>query len=126
MVQTLASQGILDIVGGPAHGPRVDACARARSLSSHRDGGIMVPCSLLFKMEGPWLWLIPLFHSALTRLPPPGGVVPADQNLKLKCSFDFVCSISELGVSLFDNDISDVSDLLKMKQKHFSVIKLKS
>ena len=60
---TLASQGLLDMVGGPAHGPRVDvvqlaACARARgalvtlailkelllAMSHRRRDGAVVPC----------------------------------------------------------------------------------
>ena len=60
---TLASQGLLGMVGGPAHGPRVDvvqlaACARARgalvtlaileelllAMSHRRRDGVVVPC----------------------------------------------------------------------------------
>jgi hypothetical protein len=90
------------VVGGPAHGPRVDvvqlaACARARALvtlailkeillamSHHRRDGALVP----HRDEGqpppnggdgdnvddrPRLGLIQLLRSALARLPPPGG-----------------------------------------------------
>ncbi len=91
------------MVGGPAHGPRVDVvqlavCARARALVTlailkefllvmshrHRDGAV-VPR----RDEGqppqnggdgdnvddrPRLGLIQLLRSALARLPPPGGV----------------------------------------------------
>jgi hypothetical protein len=43
--------------------------------------------------DGPWLGLIQLLRSALTRLPPPGGGIPtADQNLKFTLSFNFVCT----------------------------------
>ena len=60
---TLASQGLLGMVGGPAHGPRVDvvqlaACARARgalvtlakleelllAMPHRRRDGAVVPC----------------------------------------------------------------------------------
>jgi hypothetical protein len=90
------------VVGGPAHGPRVDvvplaACARARALvtltilkefllarSHRRRDGAVVPR----RDEGqppqnggdgdnvddrPRLGLIQLLRSALARLPPPGG-----------------------------------------------------
>ena len=41
--------------------------------------------------DGPWLGLIQLLRSALTRLPPPGGDVPAaDQNLRFTLSLRFV------------------------------------
>ena len=126
---TLASQGLLGMVGGPAHGrPRVDvvqlaACARARGAlvtlakleelllaMSHRSrDGAVVPC----RDEGqppqngddwdnvddrPRLRLIQLLRSALTRLPPPAGGVPAaDRNLtrKFTLSLLFVYKIDE-------------------------------
>ena len=101
---TLASQGLLGMVGGPAHGPRVDvvklaACAMACALitlsilkelllamSHRRRDGAVVACSdeghHSFSLQppqsggdgdnvddGPWLRLIQLFRSALTRLP---------------------------------------------------------
>ena len=123
---TLASQGLLGMVGGPAHGPRVDvvqlaACARARgalvtlakleelllAMSHRRRDGAVVPC----RDEGqppqnggdwdnvddrPRLRLIQLLRSALTRLPPPAGVVPAaDRNLKFTLSLLFVYKIDE-------------------------------
>jgi hypothetical protein len=99
------------MVRGPAHGPRADvvqraACARACALvtlailkalllamSHRRRDGAVVPR----RDEGqppqnggdgdsiddwPWLGLIQLLRSALTRLPSPECVVPAaDQNL---------------------------------------------
>ena len=101
---TLASQGLLGMVGGPAHGPRVDvvqlaACARARSalvtlaileelllaMSHRRRDGAVVPCRDEGQPpqngvdgdnvdDGPRLGLIQLLRSALARLPPPGGV----------------------------------------------------
>ena len=95
------------MVGGPAHGPRVDvvqlaACARARgalvtlakleelllAMSHRRRDGAVVPC----RDEGqppqnggdrdnvddvPRLGLIQLLRSALASLPPPAGGVPA-------------------------------------------------
>ena len=116
------------MVGGPAHGPRVDVvqlavsgCARARgalvtldilkeillSMSHRRRDGAVVPC----RYEGqppqnggdwdnvddrPRLRLIQLLRSALTRLPPPAGSVPAaDRNLKFTLSLLFVYKIDE-------------------------------
>ncbi len=108
------------MVGGPAHGPLVDAvqlaaCARTRALVTlailkelllvmphrSRDGSV-VPR----RDEGqppqnggdgdnvddlPRLGLIQLLRSALARLPPPGGGVPAaDQTLKFMPSLAFV------------------------------------
>ena len=115
------SHGPLGMVGGPAHGPRVDvvqlaACARARgalvtlakleelllAMSHRRRDGAVVPC----RDEGqppqnggdwdnvddrPRLRLIQLLRSALTRLPPPAGGVPAaDRNLKFTLRFCFL------------------------------------
>ena len=108
---TLASQGLLGMVGGPAHGPRVDAaqlaaCARARgtlvtvailkelllAMSPRHRNGAVVPCRYEGQPpqnggdgdnvdDGPRLGLIQLLRSALARLPPPAGGVPAaDQN----------------------------------------------
>ena len=111
------------MVGGPAHGPRVDvvqlaAFARARCAlvtlailkellltMSHcsRDGAV-VPCRYEGQPpknggdgdnvdDGPRLGLImiQLLRSALARLPPPAGGVPAaDQNLKFTLSLLFV------------------------------------
>ena len=111
------------MVGGPAHGPRVDvvqlaACARARALvtlailkefllaMSHcRRDGAVVPR----RDEGqppqnggdgdnvndrPRLGLM-RDRSALAPLPPPGeGVPAADQSLKFIPSLDFVCIIN--------------------------------
>jgi len=104
------------MVGGPAHGPRVDvvqlaACTRARALvalailkelllaiSHRRRDGAVVPCRDEGQPpqnggdgdnvdDGPRLRLIQLLRSALTRLPPPAGGVPAaDRNLKFPLS----------------------------------------
>ena len=122
---TLASQGLLGMVGRPAHGPRFDvvqiaASARARgalvtlailkelllAMSHRRRDGAVAPCM----DEGqppqnggdgdnvddrPRLGLIQLLRSALARLPPPAGGVPAaDQNLKSTLSFLFVYKIN--------------------------------
>ena len=95
------------MVGGPAHGPRVDvvqlaACARARGalvtlaileelllvMSHRRRDGAVVPCRDEGQPpqnggdgdnvdDGPRLRLIQLLRSAFTRLPPPAGGVPA-------------------------------------------------
>ena len=94
------------MVGGPAHGPRVDvvqlaACARARgalvtlaileellrAMSHRRRDGAVVPCRDEGQPpqnggdgdnvdDGPRLGLIQLLRSALARLPPPAGGVP--------------------------------------------------
>ncbi len=109
------------MVRGPAHGPRVDvvqlaAGARARSALATlaiikeiilamphrcRDGAV-VPRRDEGQPpqnggdgdnvdDGPWLGLIHLLRSALTRLPPPGGGIPtADQNVKFALSFNIV------------------------------------
>ncbi len=98
------------MVGGPAHGPRVDvvqlpACTRARALValdilkelllaiSHRcrDGAVVSRRDERQPPQdggdgddvddGPWLGLMQLLRSALARLPPPGGCVPVGQNL---------------------------------------------
>ena len=109
------------MVGGPAHGPRVDvvqlaACARARTLVT-----LAILKQLLLAMshrcrdsavvprrdegqpsqnggdgdnvdDGPGLGLIQLLRSALARLPPPGGGVPAvDQMLRFTLSLYSVC-----------------------------------
>ena len=95
------------MVGGPAHGPRVDvvqlaACARARgalvtlakleelllAMSHCRRDGAVFPCRDEGQSphnggdgdnvdDGPRLRLIQLLRFALTCLPPPAGVVPA-------------------------------------------------
>ena len=94
------------MVGGPAHGPRVDvvqlaACTRARALVSlailkelllaishrRRDGAVVSRRDERQPPQdggdgddvddGPWLGLIQLLRSALARLPPPGGGVSA-------------------------------------------------
>ena len=114
------------MVGGPAHGPRVDvvqlaACARARgalvtlakleelllAMSHRRRDGAVVPCRDEGQPpqnggdgdnldDGPRLGLIQLLRSALARLPPPAGVVPAaDRNLKFTLSLLFGCKIDE-------------------------------
>ena len=113
------------MVGGPAHGPRVDvvqlaAFARARALVTlailkelllamphRRRDGAVVPRRDERQPpqtggdgdnvdDGPWLRLIQLLRSALARLPPSGGGVPAaDQKLKFTLSFAFVCMINE-------------------------------
>jgi len=123
---TLASQGLLGMVGGPAHGPRVDvvqlaACARARgalvtlaileelllAMSHRRRDGAVVPCRDEGQPpqnggdgdnvdDGPRLRLIQLLRSALARLPPPAGGVPAaDRNLKFTLSLLFLYKIDE-------------------------------
>ena len=109
------------MVGGPAHGPRVDvvqlaACARARTLvtlailkqlllaMSHRcRDGAVVPRRDEGQPsqnggdgdnvdDGPGLGLIQLLRSALARLPPPGGGVPAaDRMLRFTLSLHSVC-----------------------------------
>ena len=117
------------MVGGPAHGPRVDvlqlaACARARgalvtlaileelllAMSHRRRDGAVVPCRDEGQPpqnggdgdnvdDGPRLGLIQLLRSALTRLPPPAGGVPAaERNLKFTLSLLFVYNIDELFV----------------------------
>ena len=102
------------MVGGPAHGPRVDvvqlaACTRARALvalailkelllavSHRRRDGAVVPRRNERQPpqdggdgddvdDGPWLGLIQLLRSALARLPPPGGGVPVAKNVKSLC-----------------------------------------
>ena len=114
------------MVGGPAHGPRVDvvqlaACARARgalvtlakleelllAMSHRRRDGAVVPCRDEGQPpqnggdgdnvdDGPRLRLIQLLRSALARLPPPAGGVPAaDRNLKFTLSLLFVYNIDE-------------------------------
>jgi len=114
------------MVGGPAHGPRVDvvqlaACARARgalvtlaifeelllAMSHRRRDGAVVPCRDEGQPsqnggdgdnvdDGPGLGLIQLLRSALARLPPPAGGVPAaDRNLKFTLSLLFVYKINE-------------------------------
>ncbi len=114
------------MVGGPAHGPRVDvvqlaACARARgalvtlaileelllAMSHRRRDGAVVPCRDEGQPpqnggdgdnvdDGPRLRLIQLLRSALARLPPPAGGVPAaDRNLKFTLSLLFVYKINE-------------------------------
>ena len=114
------------MVGGPAHGPRVDvvqlaACARARgalvtlakleelllAMPHRRRDGAVVPCRDEGQPpqnggdgdnvdDGPRLRLIQLLRSALARLPPPAGGVPAaDRNLKFTLSLLFVYKINE-------------------------------
>ena len=114
------------MVGGPAHGPRVDvvqlaACARARgalvtlaileelllAMSHRRRDGAVVPCRDEGQPpqnggdgdnvdDGPRLRLIQLLRSALARLPPPAGGVPAaDRNLKFTLSLLFVYKIKK-------------------------------
>ena len=114
------------MVGGPAHGPRVDvvqlaACARARgalvtlaileelllAMSHRRRDGAVVPCRDEGQPpqnggdgdnvdDGPRLRLIQLLRSALARLPPPAGGVPAaDRILKFTLSLLFVYKINK-------------------------------
>ncbi len=96
------------MLGGPAHGPRVDvvqaaACARARGalftlaileelllvMSHRRRDGAVVSCRDEGQPpqnggdednvdDGPRLRLIQLLRSALARLPPPAGGVPTE------------------------------------------------
>ena len=105
------------MVGGPAHGPRVDvvqlaACTRARcalvalailkqlllAISHRRRDGAVVSRRDERQPpqdggdgddvdDGPGLGLIQLLRSAIARLPPPGGGVPADRNLNCYTQF---------------------------------------
>ncbi len=109
--QTLSSQGLLDVVGGPAHAPQVDvvqlaACARATralvalaiwkelflAIFHRRSDGTVVSHRDESQPpqnggdgddvdDGPWLGLVQLLRSALACHPPPWGGVPADQNV---------------------------------------------
>ena len=105
------------MVGGPAHGPRVDvvqlaACTRARralvalailkqlllAISHRRRDGAVVSRRDERQPpqdggdghdvdDGPGLGLIQLLCPALARLPPPGGGVPVDRNLNFYTQF---------------------------------------
>ena len=117
---TLASQGLLGMVGWPAHGPRIDvvqlaACARESALVTFavlkeillamphlcRDGAVVARRDEGQPPQnggdgdnvndGPRFGQVQLLRSALACLPPPGGGVPAaDQNLRFTLRLCFV------------------------------------
>ena len=137
------------MVGGPAHGPRVyvvelAACARARTLvtlailkqlllaMSHRcRDGAVVPRRDEGQPsqnggdgdnvdDGPGLALIQLLCAALARLPPPGGGVPAaDQMLRFTLSLYSVCiKNKKLNFPLFSCFLTHYSAGKQARQLH--------